>query len=30
LLARFPEAAGEIKFMRDRILGHRSRLIEYK
>ncbi len=30
LLARFPEAAGEIKFMRDRILGQRSRLIEYK
>ena len=30
VLARFPEAAGEIKFMRDRILGHRSRLIEYK
>jgi hypothetical protein len=30
LLAHFPEAAGEIKFMRDRILGRRSRLIEYK
>ena len=30
LLARFPEAFGQIKFMRDRILGRQARLIEYK
>ena len=30
VLARFPEALGEIKFMRDRLLGRRSQLIEYK
>jgi GT2 family glycosyltransferase len=30
VLARFPEVLGEIKFMRDRILGRRSQLIEYK
>jgi glycosyltransferase involved in cell wall biosynthesis len=30
LLTRFPEAAGQIKFMRDRLLGRRSQLIEYK
>lgn len=30
LIGRFPEAAGEIKFMRDRLLGRRSQLIEYK
>lgn len=30
LLGRFPEAAGEIRFMLDRTLGRRSRLIEYK
>jgi GT2 family glycosyltransferase len=30
VLGRFPEAWGEIKFMRDRLLGRRSQLIEYK
>jgi GT2 family glycosyltransferase len=30
VLSRFPEALGEIKFMRDRLLRRRSRLIEYK
>jgi GT2 family glycosyltransferase len=30
VLARFPEACGQIKFMRDRLLGRQSRLIEYK
>lgn len=30
LLGRFPEAAGEIKFMLDRVSGRRSGLIEYK
>jgi glycosyltransferase involved in cell wall biosynthesis len=30
LLGRFPEAAGQIKFMLDRLLGRRSGLIEYK
>lgn len=30
VLGRFPEACGEIKFMRDRLLGRRSQLIEYK
>jgi GT2 family glycosyltransferase len=30
LLARFPEACGQIKFMRDRLLGRRARLVEYK
>lgn len=30
LIGRFPEALGEIKFMRDRVVGRRSRLIEYK
>jgi glycosyltransferase involved in cell wall biosynthesis len=30
LLARFPEGLGQIKFMRDRMLGHRARLIEYR
>ena len=30
LLARFPEACGEIKFMRDQLFGRQSRLIEYK
>src|SRR5262245_34511064 len=30
LLARFPEAWGQIKFMRDRLLGRQVRLIEYK
>jgi glycosyltransferase involved in cell wall biosynthesis len=29
-LARFPEALGQIKFMRDRLFGRRARLIEYK
>lgn len=30
VLGRFPEALGELKFMRDRVVGRRSRLIEYK
>ena len=30
VLGRFPEALGEIKFLRDRLLGRRSQLIEYK
>ena len=30
LLARFPEALGELKFLRDRLLGRQSQLIEYK
>jgi len=30
VLARFPEGLGEIKFMRDRVLGRQARLIEYK
>ena len=30
MLARFAEAWGEIKFMRDRLFGRQSRLIEYK
>ena len=30
ILARFPEALGQIKFMRDRLLGRQARLIEYK
>jgi GT2 family glycosyltransferase len=30
LVARFPEAFGQIKFMRDRIFGLKSALIEYK
>src|SRR5262245_24499887 len=30
VLARFPESLGQIKFMRDRLLGRRARLIEYK
>jgi GT2 family glycosyltransferase len=30
LLARFPEGCGQIKFMRDRVLGRQARLIEYK
>jgi len=30
VLARFPEAWGQIKFVRDRLLGHQARLIEYK
>jgi glycosyltransferase involved in cell wall biosynthesis len=30
VLGRFPEALGEIKFMFDRFLGRRSKLIEYK
>jgi cellulose synthase/poly-beta-1,6-N-acetylglucosamine synthase-like glycosyltransferase len=30
VLARFPEGCGQIKFMRDRILGRQARLIEYK
>ena len=30
LLGRFPEALGQIKFLRDRLLGQRTQLIEYK
>jgi len=30
LLARFPEAWGQIRFMRDRLLGRIPRIIEYK
>jgi GT2 family glycosyltransferase len=30
LLARFPEAWGQIRFLRDRLLGRQVRLIEYK
>jgi GT2 family glycosyltransferase len=30
VLARFPEAWGQIKFLRDRLLGRQARLIEYK
>ena len=30
LLARFPEACGQIKFMLDRLFGRQARLIEYK
>jgi glycosyltransferase involved in cell wall biosynthesis len=29
-LSRFPEAVGQLKFARDRLFGHRGRLIEYK
>lgn len=29
-LARFPEAVGQLKFLRDRWLGRQARLIEYK
>jgi hypothetical protein len=29
-LARFPEGFGQIKFMRDRVFGLKSVLIEYK
>ena len=30
LLSRFPESWGQIKFMRDRLVGRQARLIEYK
>jgi glycosyltransferase involved in cell wall biosynthesis len=30
VLARFPEALGQLKFYRDRLVGSQSRLIEYK
>jgi glycosyltransferase involved in cell wall biosynthesis len=30
LLARFPEACGQIKFMRDRLFARQARIIEYK
>ena len=30
LLSRFPEALGQFKFARDRLLGRQGRLIEYK
>lgn len=30
ILARFPEALGQIRFMHDRLLGRQARIIEYK
>jgi hypothetical protein len=30
VLARFPEGLGQIRFLRDRLLGRRTRLIEYQ
>jgi GT2 family glycosyltransferase len=30
MVARFPEALGQLKFLRDRLLSRRARLIEYK
>jgi GT2 family glycosyltransferase len=30
VLARFPEALGQLRFIRDRILGYQPRIIEYK
>jgi len=30
VLARFPEGWGQVKFVRDRVLGRQTRLIEYK
>ena len=30
LLGRFPEGTGQLKFLRDRLLGRQARLIEYK
>ncbi len=30
VLARFPEGLGQIRFMRDRLLGRPAKLIEYK
>jgi GT2 family glycosyltransferase len=30
VLSRFPEAMGQLKFLRDRLLGRRSRIIEYR
>jgi hypothetical protein len=30
VLARFPEGLGQIGFMRDRLFGRQTRLIEYK
>ena len=30
MLSRFPEAFGQVKFLRDRLLGRQARLIEYK
>jgi hypothetical protein len=30
LLGRFPEAVGQLQFLRDRLLGHTNALIEYK
>ena len=30
VLARFPEGLGQIRFLRDRLLGRTARLIEYK
>jgi hypothetical protein len=30
LLARFPEAWGQIKFAADRLMGRQARIIEYK
>ena len=30
VLARFPEGWGQVRFMRDRLLGRQARLVEYK
>ena len=30
LLSRFPESWGQVRFMRDRLLGRQGNLIEYK
>jgi hypothetical protein len=30
LLSRFPEAVGQLEFLRDRMLGRTNALIEYK
>ena len=30
LFGRFPEAMGQLKFLRDRVLGRQALLIEYK
>jgi hypothetical protein len=30
VLARFPEGLGQLRFLRDRLLGHTARLIEYR
>jgi len=30
VLARFPEGAGQMKFLRDRLIGRQTGIIEYK